>query len=586
MPESKFYQNLSPKAKMALKVLKIIGLVLLFVLLGALLVNSLLCVFVEHYYPTWGNKRLFAIVSDSMEPEIMTGNMIVCAKPASEDEIQVGTVITYEYKQNNSTILITHRVMSINVNPETGVKTYTTKGDNAGVVDSYRPTFDDVVGVFTGKQCGFFGYVFGFLQSAEGAIALILTVMIAVIAYVVVRFVNLVNTWRAIATMALKKSGALLNTTDNDELVTIADVIGIITKDPATKAEQRRKDKKLNWFIKTGMLPKRPYSDELEFDPNAFDGEGVTRIDLASREAVASASPEDAIAAEALQKSGRLLAETKNEDLVTIADVIGIATKKPSNELERKRKDKKLNWYLRTGTLPARPYKDDEELDVDAFEGEGVTKLNIPLYVDSRDGDNPTQTLEERHETMSYSYSCMARLIQLKSESKEWYSQIKNALLSYNGVRVRAGKKYEAFYVGRKAVARLTVRGKTLCLLLALNVDDYVNTKYGAEAVNSSTPCMIKVKSARKAKYSCELIAEAMKLLNVDVNANYELQDYYMPYEGAVALMQKGLVKRNIKTTTKVYKVEFVSSDDLEEEDKEDGEVTQQDVIDASRSAD
>ena len=282
MPVSKFYQKLSPKAKTALKVLKICGLVLLCVLLVGLLVNALLSVFMDGYYPTWGNKRLFAIVSDSMEPEIMTGNMIVSTKPVSEDEIQVGTVITYEYRQNNSKMLITHRVVAVNVNPETGAKTFTTKGDNAAGIDPYRPAFDDVVGIFTGRQSGFWGYVFGFLQSAEGAIALILTAAIAVIAYVVVHFVNLVNTWRAIATAALKKSGALLSDTRNDDLVTIADVIGIITKEPRDKADQRRKDKKLNWFIRTGMLPKRPYSDDLDFDPEAFQGDGKTELDLSA----------------------------------------------------------------------------------------------------------------------------------------------------------------------------------------------------------------------------------------------------------------------------------------------------------------
>lgn len=245
----------------AVKIVKIIGLVVLFVFLGMLLLNSLLCIFADRYYPTWGRYCLFAIVSDSMEPAIKTGNMIASAVPKSPDDIKEGVVITYEYKQNNSTILITHRVIAVNVDSNTGkVLNYTTKGDNAAGVDSYRPVYDDIVGVFSDetKQCGFFGYFFGFLQSAEGTIALILTLMIAIIAYIVVRFINIVNTWRTIAVMALKKSGELLGDTENEDLVTIADVIGIIAKDPATRAEQRRKDKNsLGLFVRECFLSVR-----------------------------------------------------------------------------------------------------------------------------------------------------------------------------------------------------------------------------------------------------------------------------------------------------------------------------------------
>lgn len=447
----------------AVKILKIVGLAVLFALLGALLVNSLLCIFVDRYYPTWGGYRLFAIVSDSMEPTIPTGNMIAAAVPASPDDIKEGVVVTYEYKQNNTKILITHRVIAVNVDEQTGnVINYTTRGDNAPGADAYRPVYDDIVGVFSDetRQCGFFGYMFGFLQSAEGTIALILTLMIALIAYIVVRFINVINAWRQVAVMALKKSGELLSGTENEELVTIADVIGIVTKDPATRAEQRRKDKKLDWFIRTGMLPKRPYADDLEFDLAQLEGLHVDKIKFDS----------------------------------------------PAPEPEP-----------------------------------------------NPDGDGE-QTVTEHNETVSYAYSFMAKLSHLQANVKEWYSQIKNELLSYMGVRVKSGNKFETFSLGRKTVARLTVRGKTLCAMLAIDPAT-CDKKYAVEVSKSSTPCLYRIKSARRVKYACELIAGMMSYFKADRNASYVAKDYYVPYEGVVTLMNKKLVKRRLHTAPVTYRI-------------------------------
>ena len=236
---------------------------MLTVLVALLLLNSILSVFVEHYYPTYGKYRLFAIVTDSMEPEIPAGNMIVGRVPESESDIEVGTVITFEAKYNGTTLLLTHRVIAVGRGAD-GEAVYTTKGDNADGVDAYNPKYSDVVGVFTGNQCGFFGYFFGFMQSPEGAIALIIIALIIVITAIVLHYVWVVNIWRTAALNALTRSGLMLKGYNEEEAGTIADVLGIVTKEPNDKRDLMRKDKKLRWFAETGMLPQRPYADDLD----------------------------------------------------------------------------------------------------------------------------------------------------------------------------------------------------------------------------------------------------------------------------------------------------------------------------------
>ena len=236
------------------------------VLFALLVVNAFLCIFMPHYYPTFGKYRLFAIVTDSMEDTIPRGNMIVARVPGSEDEIKVGDVITYETKNTDGDIiLITHRVVAITPNPTSGKTSYTTKGDNAPSNDSVHPEFEDVVGVFTGRQCGFFGFFFGFLQSTQGAITLILVLFIVVVAWIVIAYIDARDRRRNLAVAALKKSKKHLSNVnlryDNiREISAVMDVISMVTADPQKREEEKDIAERLNNFIdaKTLELPQTP----------------------------------------------------------------------------------------------------------------------------------------------------------------------------------------------------------------------------------------------------------------------------------------------------------------------------------------
>lgn len=462
------------RSRTAKKVCGWVGFALSLALLIGLTVNALLAVFLDHYYPTFGSYRLFSIVTDSMEPEIPTGNMIVCRVPESEDEIGVGTVITYEWRQNGNVTLITHRVIEVNTDAVTRIVSYTTQGDNAGGVDAVRPAFSDVVGIYTGQKCAFFGYLFGFLQSAEGAIALIVILLIIALTIIIVHFVNLVNVWRNLAVAALKKSGTMLSDTQIEGLGVIADVIGIVSKDPVDKADVKRKDKKLRWFIKTGALPKRPYNDDLD-ENAAFSGGGKLDLGLS----VPTAEPSVAGEESAVSSAG---------------------------ETER--------------------------------------------------------ILHDRFEKISYRFTFRAKLAMLAPQPKEWYSLLKNELLSYRGVRVRTNNKFESFMIGRRTAARFAVRGKTLCFYFAGKPSDYENGKYAVQQVKSNTPCLYRIRSALRAKYALALIGDLISGFGAEKNPDYIQQDFYPPYEGIVSLLQKGLVKRNLTSVEKTYRLVETDSEE------------------------
>lgn len=237
------------------KILGICGIVVLLIILTVLVVNALLALFMPHYYPTFGKYRLFAIVTDSMEPEIPTGHMIVSEVPKGEDSIKVGDVITYELTDANGNItLITHRVVEVRTNSATGGRIYVTRGDNAPAADSVRPEFSDVVGVYTGSHCAFFGSFFAFLQSELGAMALFFIIFIVVIAWTITAAYNRMEKRRRLENAALKKSADELSTVnlryDNiREITAVMDVLGMVTSEAKSRAEAQETERRLTEFV-------------------------------------------------------------------------------------------------------------------------------------------------------------------------------------------------------------------------------------------------------------------------------------------------------------------------------------------------
>ena len=196
---------------------------------------------------------------------------------------------------------------------------------------------------------------------------------------------------------------------------------------------------------------------------------------------------------------------------------------------------------------------------VDAEEVSAPVEENEPEEDDEED-ESPL-VVTEGHESVRYNRSFVAKLCQLDNETKEWYSSLKNDLLSYEKVKERVSWRRETYRVGRIPVARIAVRGKTLCLFLAVEPLGYNGTKYSVEDVSNvantvDTPTMYRIKSARRLKYAKEMIAGMMKEFKSYKKPIYEAQDFFVPYEGDVSLMQRGLVKRVVSGTTRSFKIE------------------------------
>ena len=144
-----------------------------------------------------------------------------------------------------------------------------------------------------------------------------------------------------------------------------------------------------------------------------------------------------------------------------------------------------------------------------------------------------------------YNKSFTAKLIQSSDETKGYYGELKNEVLSYAKAKSRVSWAYDSVNAGREAVAKFGVRGKTLCLYLPLKAEE-LDKKYKVEAIESakyaSVPCMYRIKNERRLRYAKELIAAACNALGLE-KGETKGENYYLPFESTEALVKKNLVK-------------------------------------------
>ncbi len=110
-----------------------------------------------------------------------------------------------------------------------------------------------------------------------------------------------------------------------------------------------------------------------------------------------------------------------------------------------------------------------------------------------------------------YKWSFLARLIQSDDELKYRYMKLRRKLLSYKKVRSSVSWNFDSYFIGRKPIVKLKVRGKTLVAYFPFDPQEMEGTKYIGEdfsgvARYKAVPFAYRINGARKLKYAFELI--------------------------------------------------------------------------------
>ena len=197
--------------------------------------------------------------------------------------------------------------------------------------------------------------------------------------------------------------------------------------------------------------------------------------------------------------------ESLDENAIAVkADLSGIESKKPEAEK----------------TPEQTPAAEEETAEAEEIEAEAL----------------------KREVEIRYRRSFLSRYIQAESFIQDYYTEIKNELLSYKGVKSRISWSKESFKRGRVHLAKMDVKGKALYLYLALDPKALEGTKYKFTLAKGDCPVLLKIKSERKKKYALELIARLMAEAGL-MRVEREAEDYHLPYEDNEALIERGLIK-------------------------------------------
>jgi signal peptidase len=161
------------------KILTVVGTVLCILLIPVLLINLTLIAksFMEpEKVPSIGGTLPLIVLTDSMYPEIASGDLIICHTVEAED-VKVKDVIAFFDPAGNGSAVVTHRV--IEVYEEDGVLYFRTQGDNNNTEDRLPVPEENLVGIYQMRIPGA-GHIAMFMQSTPG---LILCVVLPIVLF-------------------------------------------------------------------------------------------------------------------------------------------------------------------------------------------------------------------------------------------------------------------------------------------------------------------------------------------------------------------------------------------------------------------
>ena len=211
---------------------------------------------------------------------------------------------------------------------------------------------------------------------------------------------------------------------------------------------------------------------------------------------------------------------------------------KELNEVENAKNIVKELLDKENGTTTASPRKlgvDSQLTEEEAISLDRAERVSIENSFNQQDGESGLDK------------SFTAKLMQASDDVKVWYFELKNCILCYEKTKNRMRWNNEKFYIGRDNVATLTMRGKQLCLYLAVDAGEYSDRfpvkNSTSRMYNEVTPCLFKIRNSNSIKQAKELIALMMSDYGVMyLTSNHSV--YALPYEDDDALVAKGLAKK------------------------------------------
>lgn len=179
--------NKQEKSSKIHKALTIIGIVMCVILVPILIVNcTLLIKSVVHKdeVPDFGGTLPLIVLTDSMYPDIKSGDLIIC-KTVDATDIEIGDVISFYDPASRNSAVVTHMV--IDIIEEDGKRSFKTKGINNNTEDRLAVPEANLIAEYTGIRIPGAGNLAIFMQSTTGLIVCVVLPIVLFVGYDVIR---------------------------------------------------------------------------------------------------------------------------------------------------------------------------------------------------------------------------------------------------------------------------------------------------------------------------------------------------------------------------------------------------------------
>lgn len=168
------------------KILTVIGTIMCVILVPILLIN--LTLIAKSYLnkdevPSVGGYLPLIVLTDSMHPEIESGDLIIC-HTIEGDEVKEKDVIAFFDPAGNGSTIVTHRVIEI-INQD-GDLEFRTKGDFNNTEDKMLVPEENLAGIYQTKIPGA-GHIAMFMQTTNGLLLCVVLPIVLLIGWDVAR---------------------------------------------------------------------------------------------------------------------------------------------------------------------------------------------------------------------------------------------------------------------------------------------------------------------------------------------------------------------------------------------------------------
>jgi hypothetical protein len=170
-----------------------------------------------------------------------------------------------------------------------------------------------------------------------------------------------------------------------------------------------------------------------------------------------------------------------------------------------------------------------EEPVVEEVKPEPVKVVEVVEEVAAADDDEELEDPEDDREKAKR-IPFAEKMLVMDEKTQSYYDELNNKFKSMRKINPRVSVKGVSYRLGRELVAKITIRGKTMKLHLALDVDKFEEKIYFQKSMAdvkayAEVPFTVKVKSDRGVKNAVKLVDALAEAKGIEYKTRYNQVD-------------------------------------------------------------